>query len=43
MKDHDAIEETVFRYFDGYRTKGIETDADVVHRKEFLRKIGYKL
>ncbi len=28
---------------DGYRTKGIETDADVAHRKEFLRKIGYKL
>lgn len=21
MKDHDAIEQTVFRYFDGYRTK----------------------
>ncbi|MBM3131723.1 MAG: hypothetical protein FJZ95_01655 [Chloroflexi bacterium] len=28
---------------DGFRAKGIETDADVAHRKEFLRKIGYKL
>ena len=28
---------------DGERTKGIETDADVAQRKEFLRRIGYKL
>jgi len=28
---------------DGYKAKGVETDADVAHRKEFLRKIGYKL
>ncbi len=28
---------------DGVKTKGIETDADVKWRKEFLRKIGYKL
>ncbi len=28
---------------DGDRTKGIETEADVAHRKEFLRMIGYKL
>ncbi len=28
---------------DGVRTKGIETETDVVKRKEFLRKIGYKL
>jgi adenosine/AMP kinase len=28
---------------DGYRAKGIETPADVAKRKEFLRKIGYKL
>ena len=27
---------------DGERAKGIETDADVTHRREFLRKIGYK-
>ncbi|HXG01071.1 MAG TPA: adenosine-specific kinase [Bacteroidota bacterium] len=27
---------------DGIRTKGIETEADVAKRKEFLRKIGYK-
>jgi len=28
---------------DGDKTRGIEGDADVAHRKEFLRKIGYKL
>ena len=28
---------------DGFKTKGIETVADIVDRKEFLRKIGYKL
>jgi adenosine/AMP kinase len=28
---------------DGFRTKGIENDKDIVTRKEFLRKIGYKL
>jgi len=28
---------------DGVRTKGIETAADVAVRREFLRKIGYKL
>jgi len=28
---------------DGVRTKGIETEADIKGRKEFLRKIGYKL
>ncbi|HEX9828708.1 MAG TPA: adenosine-specific kinase [Bacteroidota bacterium] len=28
---------------DGVRTKGIETEADIKTRKEFLRKIGYKL
>ena len=28
---------------DGVKTKGIETDADIKTRKEFLRKIGYKL
>ncbi len=28
---------------DGVKTKGIETEVDVVKRKEFLRKIGYKL
>ncbi len=28
---------------DGDRTKGIEAEADVAHRKEFLRMIGYKL
>jgi adenosine/AMP kinase len=27
---------------DGAKTKGIETDADIKFRKEFLRKIGYK-
>jgi adenosine/AMP kinase len=28
---------------DGERSKGIETQEDVKDRKEFLRKIGYKL
>jgi len=28
---------------DGVKTKGVETDADVKTRKEFLRRIGYKL
>ncbi len=28
---------------DGYKPKGIETESDVKIRKEFLRKIGYKL
>jgi adenosine/AMP kinase len=28
---------------DGFKTKGIETPKDVKERKEFLRKIGYKL
>ncbi|MBZ5671244.1 MAG: adenosine-specific kinase [Acidobacteriia bacterium] len=28
---------------DGMRTRGVETDADIQFRKEFLRKIGYKL
>lgn len=28
---------------DGSSPKGIETEKDVAHRKEFLRKIGYKL
>ncbi len=28
---------------DGVKTKGIETEADIKVRKDFLRKIGYKL
>ena len=28
---------------DGYRPRGVETEKDVQHRKQFLRKIGYKL
>ncbi len=28
---------------DGYKPLGVETEADVNERKEFLRKIGYKL
>ena len=28
---------------DGMKTKGIETEAEIKTRKEFLRKIGYKL
>jgi adenosine/AMP kinase len=28
---------------DGFKSRGIETEKDVVERKDFLRKIGYKL
>lgn len=28
---------------DGSKTKGVETEKDVIARKQFLRKIGYKL
>jgi adenosine/AMP kinase len=28
---------------DGYKTKGIETEDNIKERKQFLRKIGYKL
>ena len=28
---------------DGFKSKGIETEVDIAERKEFLRKIGYKL
>lgn len=28
---------------DGFSPKGVETDSDKAHRKQFLRKIGYKL
>jgi adenosine/AMP kinase len=28
---------------DGFAAKGIETESDVAERKQFLRKIGYKL
>jgi hypothetical protein len=28
---------------DGFASKGIETQEDIKKRKEFLRKIGYKL
>ncbi len=28
---------------DGFSTRGVETEKDVYDRKQFLRKIGYKL
>jgi adenosine/AMP kinase len=28
---------------DGLKSKGIETDENIKERREFLRKIGYKL
>jgi adenosine/AMP kinase len=34
---------SVIGVVDGYKSKGIETENDVKTRKEFLRKIGYKL
>lgn len=33
----------VLGVIDGFKCKGIETEADVKSRREFLRKIGYKL
>ncbi|MCR4398585.1 MAG: adenosine-specific kinase [Firmicutes bacterium] len=33
----------VLGVIDGGRTKGIETEGDIEHRKAFLRKIGYKM
>ena len=33
----------VLGVIDGMKPHGIETDADIKNRKEFLRKIGYKL
>jgi len=33
----------VLGVIDGVRTQGVEGDEDIVWRKEFLRKIGYKL
>lgn len=33
----------VLGVIDGFRPKGVETHQDVAERKEFLRKIGYKL
>jgi len=33
----------VMGIIDGFKPKGVETDDDVKIRKEFLRKIGYKL
>lgn len=32
----------VIGVIDGVRTKGIETEEDIAHRKELLRKFGYK-
>ncbi|MCL5067688.1 MAG: adenosine-specific kinase [Thaumarchaeota archaeon] len=33
----------VLGVIDGFRPKGVESEADVINRKEFLRKTGYKL
>ena len=33
----------VLGVIDGYSPKGVETNKDIQERKEFLRKIGYKL
>lgn len=33
----------VLGVIDGLKSKGIETEEDIKERKEFLRKIGYKL
>jgi adenosine/AMP kinase len=28
---------------DGFRSKGVEAETDIEDRKQFLRKIGYKI
>jgi hypothetical protein len=33
----------VLGVIDGAKTKGIETEQDVAFRKDFLRKLGYKV
>jgi len=33
----------VLGVIDGWSTLGVEMEKDIVERKEFLRKIGYKL
>jgi adenosine/AMP kinase len=33
----------VLGVIDGVRTRGLESDADIQFRRQFLRKIGYKL
>jgi adenosine/AMP kinase len=37
-----ALGRGVMGVVDGSSPKGVETPADIVHRHEFLRKIGYK-
>uniref|UniRef100_A0A7C3RR95 Adenosine monophosphate-protein transferase n=1 Tax=Dictyoglomus thermophilum TaxID=14 RepID=A0A7C3RR95_DICTH len=39
----DGIGRGVLGVIDGVKPKGIEGEEDMKHRKEFLRKIGYKL
>jgi adenosine/AMP kinase len=28
---------------DGFKTKGVEAETDIEERKQYLRKIGYKM
>jgi hypothetical protein len=39
----DGIGRGVLGVIDGVKPKGVEGEEDIKHRKEFLRKIGYKL
>lgn len=39
----DGVGRGVLGVIDGEKAKGTETEADVKERREFLRKIGYKL
>lgn len=38
----DGVGCGILGVIDGVKPKGIEGEEDVIHRKEFLRKIGYK-
>jgi adenosine/AMP kinase len=39
----DELGRGILGVIDGLKPKGIETDQDIADRKQFLRKIGYKL
>ncbi len=40
---HTELGNAILGVVDGQSPKGVETDADVKHRREFLQKIGYRL
>jgi len=43
VAENESGAKGIIGVIDGSRPKGIETDTDILWRKEFLRKAGYKL